>query len=99
WVPLASQAAGAELVGTNDLRWHDVTGWGVEGRAWADSKRLRWFDRLPAAAEKTVTKEVWDRSRPSTGMMVRFRTDAASIHVHYRLLNGDLGMAHMPPTG
>lgn len=111
-VPTAMQAAtnsaataqgqlanGAELAGGGNLRWHDATRWDVEGRAWADSKRVRWFDRLPADAEKTVTKEVWDRSRPSTGMMLRFVTDATSIHVHYRLLKADLGMAHMPPTG
>jgi hypothetical protein len=95
----AAPAAQSSLEKGKQLRWYDATAWGVEGRAWPESKRVRWFDRLPAAAEKTVTKEVWERSRPSTGMMVRFLTDAASIHVHYRLLKADLGMAHMPPTG
>jgi len=95
----AASAAQSPVAKDNPLRWHDVTAWGVEGRAWADAERVRWFDRLPAAAEKTVTREVWERSRPSTGMMVRFLTDAVSIHVHYRLLKADLGMAHMPPTG
>jgi len=104
--PLTQGATNSAVAGAqgavekgSELRWYDATAWGVEGRAWPDSERARWFDRLPAAAEKTVTREVWDRSRPSTGMMARFLTDADSIHVHYRLMKPDLGMAHMPPTG
>ncbi|HJO09923.1 MAG TPA: SGNH/GDSL hydrolase N-terminal domain-containing protein, partial [Verrucomicrobiota bacterium] len=45
--------------------WYDVTEWGVEGRGWGGQKRLRWFDRFPAKAEKTVTKAVWNLSRHS----------------------------------
>src|SRR4051812_9579886 len=61
-----SAASGTQVAAEKgqELRWQDVTAWGVEGRAWPDSERARWFDRLPAAAEKTVTREVWDRSRP-----------------------------------
>lgn len=81
------------------LSWHDVTRWGVEGRILPDAKRKRWFDRLPAAADGTVTKAVWNLSRHSAGMMVRFKTDATAIHVHYKLLNANLAMAHMPATG
>jgi len=81
------------------LEWHDVTTWGVEGREWTGQARLRWFDRLPAAAEKTVTTNVWNLSRDSSGMMVRFKTNASSIHVHYQLLKDQLGMPHMPATG
>jgi hypothetical protein len=53
-----------------DLTWHDVTDWGVEGRAWVDEPRARWFDRFPAAAEKTLRGPVWSLSRDSAGMMV-----------------------------
>ena len=88
-----NQAAG------QNLDWHDVTQWGVEGRAWTDAERLQWFDRLPAAAEKTVTPAVWSLSRDSAGMMVRFKTDATAIHVHYKLRKAQLGMPHMPATG
>lgn len=90
----ASKAAAAEGVD-----WHDVTGWGLEGREWAAAERLRYFDRLPAAAEKTVTRAVWNLSRDSAGMMVRFKTDSQSLHVHYKLAKAGLGMAHMPATG
>ena len=37
------------------LQWHDVTKWGVEGRAWTDMEREGWFDRLPKAANGKVT--------------------------------------------
>ncbi len=83
----------------DNLTWHDVTTWGVEGREWTGAERLRWFDRLPAAAEKTVTDAVWKLSRDSAGMMVRFKTDATAIHVHYKLSKAALAMPHMPATG
>jgi hypothetical protein len=83
----------------DDREWHDVTKWGVEGRILPDQERLRWFDRLPAAAKKTVTPAVWSHSRDSAGMMVRFKTDATAISVHYKLSKGRLSMPHMPATG
>lgn len=82
-----------------DLIWHDVTSWDVEGRVLPEQERARWFDRFPSSAEKTVTSNVWNLSRHSAGMMVRFKTDATSIHVHYQLLKSTLAMAHMPATG
>ncbi len=81
------------------LAWYDVTQWGVEGRILPDQQRQRWFDRLPAAAETSVTPNVWKLSRDSAGMMVRFMTDATSIHVHYGLSSDRLAMPHMPATG
>lgn len=91
----ASKAAAAQ----DQLDWHDVSKWGLEGREWPSMERLRYFDRLPAAAEKTVTPAVWNLSRDSAGMMVRFKTDAQSLHIHYKLAKANLGMAHMPATG
>jgi lysophospholipase L1-like esterase len=81
------------------LVWHDVTTWGVEGRILPDAERVRWFDRFPSRAEKTVTSNVWNLSRHSAGMMVRFQTDATAIHIHYKLLLEKLAMPHMPATG
>lgn len=89
----ASKAAQAEL------QWHDVTKWGVEGREWVDQERLRYFDRLPSVAEKTVSSKVWSLSRDSAGMMVRFKTDADALHVHVAVTKATLGMPHMPATG
>jgi len=83
----------------NKLTWRDVTEWGIEGRAWEKQKRERWFDRFPAKAKGKVTDAVWNLSRHSAGMMVRFKTDADSIHAQWKVTSSRLGMAHMPPSG
>jgi len=82
-----------------DAEWHDVTKWGVEGRGWGDQERLRWFDRLPAKAQKTVTPAVWGLSRDSAGMMVRFKSDAKAIFARYDLMKSNLALPAMPATG
>ena len=90
-----------------ELMWHDVTQWGVEGRAWADQPRQRYFDRLPAAAESETRQlldffgkfSVWDMSRCSAGMLVRFNSNATAIHTRYALRNAELALPHMPATG
>ena len=89
----------APVLAWGETQWHDVTQWGVEGRGWGGQERLRWFDRFPAKAEKTVTKSVWNLSRHSAGMMVRFKTDANAIHARWKVLSPNLGMPHMPPSG
>ena len=81
------------------LQWHDVTTWGVEGRILPKADRQRWFDRFPIDAKEKVTGAVWSLSRDSAGMMVRFKTDATAIHVHYQLMDKNLAMPHMPATG
>jgi len=86
-------------VAKDDLVWHDVTTWGVEGRILPDQERKVWFDRLPASADGMVTPSVWSLSRDSAGMLVRFKTDATAIHVHYKLRKANLAMPHMPATG
>ena len=82
-----------------DVVWHDVTQWGVEGRGWVKEERKRWFDRLPAKADGKVTPIVWVLSRDSSGMMVRFKTNATSIYARYKLSKANLGMPAMPATG
>lgn len=81
------------------LTWRDVTTWGVEGRAWGDMERKRWFDRLPAVADGKVTAAVWGLSRDSAGMMVRFKTDATVIWADYTLLKDRLAGANMTAIG
>ncbi len=100
-------AVPVEIAPVAELEWHDITTWGVEGRGWEDQPRQRYFDRLPMAAESETNElkdffgefSVWDLSRCSAGMMVRFQTDAAVIHTRYRLRTDDLALPHMPATG
>lgn len=81
------------------LVWHDVTQWGVEGRAWPDEPRARWFDRFPSVAEGSVTDAVWRLSRDSAGMMVRFKTDATTLWARYTLRTERLAGANMTAIG
>ncbi len=81
----------------NKIAWHNVQDWGIEGKGWDDT--AKYFDRLPARAEGKVRTAVWNLSRHSAGMSVRFATDATSIHVDYKVTSSSLSMPHMPATG
>ncbi|GAB5559615.1 MAG: SGNH/GDSL hydrolase family protein [Synoicihabitans sp.] len=82
-----------------DVQWHDVTTWDIEGRAWVDWERQRWFDRLPAQAEGSVTDRVWSLSRSPTGMVVRFTSDATTLWVDFSLRDASLNGVNMTPIG
>ncbi len=77
--------------------WHDVREWGVEGRGFDDTEK--YFDRLPARAKKTIRGAVWNLSRHSAGMLVRFRTDAFAIWSDHVVTSSGLALPHMPATG
>ncbi len=81
-----------------EITWLNPEQWGVEGRCWPDEPRKRYYDRLPASAEGKVTPNVWSLSRNSTGMVVRFKSDATDIHVRYTLTI-ESKMANMSPMG
>ena len=91
-VPRCSFAADS-----SQIQWHDVREWGIEGRGFDDTEK--YFDRLPARAKGVVRDAVWNLSRHSAGMMVRFSTDAQQIEVDYAVSSKKLAMPHMPATG
>ncbi len=69
----------------------------MEGQAWRDTRDP--YGRMPARAEDLVRKPVWDLSRHSAGLAVRFATDAATIRARWTLRNERPAMPHMPATG
>ena len=69
----------------------------LEGQAWPKEVK-DYYDRLPATAENIVRKPVWDLSKNSAGLKVRFRTNSTEIIVRYSVTGG-LQMPHMPATG
>jgi hypothetical protein len=97
--PTSTAAAAPQPPPEPALDWFDVTTWGVEGRAFVDMPRTRWFDRLPTSAEGKVTTNVWNLSRDSAGMMVRFKTDATRIWADYTLLKEKLAGTNMTAIG
>ena len=79
------------------INWYNAQDIGVEGKGWTDTKK--YFDRLPAKAEGIVRDPVWDLSRHSAGMCLRFETDSPNIYIRYKLHLESLSMFHMPATG
>lgn len=69
----------------------------IGGQGW-HSGIENFYDRLPAKAEATVRKPVWGLSKNSSGLNIRFKTDASEIVVKYQV-SGQLQMYHMPSTG
>ena len=79
------------------LSWYDTRYLNVEGKGWTDVNSF--YDRLPAKAENIVREPVWNLSRHSAGMCVRFITNAGEIQARWELRSKNLAMPHMPATG
>jgi len=95
--------------------WYDSRLLGIEGQAFRDTKapfdRLPARAEPPApkegetaeaarAAQKgKVRMDVWNLSRDSAGLCVRFLTDATQISCRWTLTKANLAMPHMPATG
>src|SRR5262245_48378317 len=80
-----------------DLLWYDAKLLGIEGQGFSDLESP--YDRLPSKAEKVVRDPVWNLSRHSAGLCVRFRSDATAVHARWTLTGKGLAMDHMPATG
>jgi hypothetical protein len=89
-VPGASHAADPELT------WVDAQTLTIEGKGWPATEAP--YDRLPAKAKGVVRDAVWQLSRNSAGLCVRFQTAAETVHVKWEVTGG-LAMPHMPATG
>ncbi len=79
------------------ILWYDIRALGVEGQGWTDTKSP--FDRLPAKAEGVVREPVWNLSRSSAGLAVRFVTEATTLQARWSLTSTNLALPHMPATG
>ena len=55
--------------GENRLRWVDAETLSMEGKGWVDTQKF--YDRLPARAERTASEAVWNLSKDSAGICVR----------------------------
>jgi lysophospholipase L1-like esterase len=83
----------------NTIKWWDPVkeGYRLEGQGWAEGLEHP-YDRFPAFAKNDLREVVWFKSQQSTGLLVKFRTDASSIHVRYKVKDV-LAFEHMPATG
>ncbi|MGJ8716227.1 MAG: SGNH/GDSL hydrolase family protein [Maribacter stanieri] len=69
----------------------------ISGQAWP-SEVKSVYHRFPERAEKSVREKVWNLSKQSAGLSIRFWSNADSILVKYQLKEA-IDMAHMPATG
>ncbi len=69
----------------------------LEGQAWPKEVK-NYYDRLPARAENTVRRDVWNLSENAAGLGLRFRTNAQSIIIRY-IATGAMQFPNMPATG
>ncbi len=79
------------------LLWYNSRDLTIEGQGWKKTEAP--FDRLPAKAKKLVRKAVWNLSRHSAGICVRFVTNATSFNARWTLRSRNLAMPHMAATG
>lgn len=70
----------------------------IEGTGVPESEKESPYDRLPASYKNKVRKPVWDLSKNSAGISIRFNTNSSSVKVKWALLN-DTKMNHMAETG
>ncbi len=76
----------------------------IEGQAWPNLVEQS-YDRLPLSAKEKVRNSVWNLSKHSAGLMIRFRSNASEIKIRYgtrwdkNTTQVDFGLNHMPATG
>jgi hypothetical protein len=70
----------------------------VEGTSIPETEKESPYDRLPASYKEKVRPPVWDLSKNSAGISVRFSSNSTLIKVKWELLN-DTKMNHMAETG
>lgn len=70
----------------------------IEGTSISDSLKESPYDRLPISYKDKVREPVWDLSKASAGITVRFHSNSTSISLKWTILN-DFDMPHMASTG
>ena len=76
---MSGAAAESELV------WLEKADLPLEGQAFADAKPI--YGRLCERHEGKVPEKVWRLSQSSTGLLLRFETDARTFEVRWRMAN------------
>ena len=94
--PALLKPEAAETMPGSGAAWYDVRGLGLEGVGFTDTETS--YARLPARARGVVPGPVWELSKNTAGIAVRFVTDSTSIGAYW---DGgtDYRMNHMAPTG
>ena len=87
-----------EITKDNNISYYGRKHFLIEGTAIADSLKESPYDRLPISYKEKVREPVWDLSKASAGITVRFHSNSTSIGLKWTVLN-DFDMPHMAATG
>ncbi|GAB5553170.1 MAG: SGNH/GDSL hydrolase family protein [Saprospiraceae bacterium] len=82
----------------NNVLYYGEDFFRLEGTEIPDSLKENRYDRLPLSYKERVRERVWNLSKSSAGLSIRFFSNSTSISVKWTLLN-DNKMNHMAETG
>src|SRR3954452_25402629 len=82
---------------TTNPHWIAATDLTIEGRGWPDPKSP--FVRLPDLIDDSGRPVLWDYSRHSSGITVRFITPANQLNVRWNLTAKEIAMVGTPSKG
>lgn len=85
-------------VTAENIAYYDQQFFLIEGTPFSTSVKENIYDRLPLSYKDKVRVPVWNLSKASAGISVRFFSNSTSIRVRWELLN-DRKMNHMAETG
>lgn len=72
----------------------------LEGKAFSNNEKENPYHRLPEKYKEKVRDIVWDLSKCSAGMSIRFLTNSTGIHVKWNVINSPIANRnHMADTG
>ena len=82
----------------NNIKYYGEESFLLEGTFIHDSLKENRYDRLPASYKEIVREPVWDLSKHSSGLSIRFLSNSSVITAKWEVLN-NFSMDHMPNTG
>jgi len=81
-----------------EIKWIEGRKIGLENRLLPKKPRQHFYDRLPIELKDNVRKRVWDLSRHSAGLVLRFTSNTKKLTVKYRTRFNNQ-MPHMTKVG
>ena len=83
---------------TNQTEFYGKEHFLIEGTIIPDHLKESPYDRLPVSYKEIVRTPVWDLSKSSAGISIRFSTNTSNLKIKWEVLN-NFSMDHMPDTG
>lgn len=94
--PILLFCSNAVVAETDSLKYVDASRFPLVGKGFTETENL--YERLPASLKGVTREAVWNLSKNSSGLAVRFRTNSRTIAVKWEVTR-DHVMNHFAPTG